>query len=409
MIWKRKSLSEINERIFTALNENVNYKNETIIGVPASHLDEQVFSQEVSFIRDAPFLSTLVQNPNHIGCHTMGKSENFFAGTQELETEVLAICAEEILHAQPDMYDGYVASGGTEANLQAIWIYRNYFLRTKNARLNEIALIFSEDSHYSMVKAANMFCLKMVRIPVNPDTRQIEEEVLSNTLENCKQNGVKYAIVVANMMTTMFGSVDDAALYSKALRGNGLEFCIHVDGAYGGFYYPIVHEETSLTFKNPDITSFTLDAHKMVQAPYGTGIFLIRKGWMHFAATPEASYVEGEDSTICGSRSGANAVAVWLIFAKYGKHGWFEKMSVLQKRADWLENQLKQLDIGYFRNPYSNILTLRAEGVPLEVAQKFGLVPDNHHAPSWYKIVIMDHVTIEKLEAFTEAVKPVLS
>ncbi len=25
--------------------------------------------------------------------------------------------------------DGYVASGGTEANIQAIWIYRNYFIK----------------------------------------------------------------------------------------------------------------------------------------------------------------------------------------------------------------------------------------------------------------------------------------
>ena len=32
-----------------------------------------------------------------------------------------------------------------------------------------------------------------------------------------------------------------------------------------------------------------------------------------------------------------------------------------------------------------------------ELANKYGLVPDNHHAPNWDKIVIMDHVTIEKL------------
>ena len=203
MIWKRKSIAEINDRIFTALNENVNYKNEAIIGVPASHLDEQVFSQEVSFIRDAPFLSTLVQNPNHIGCHTMGTSENFFSGTQELEREVIAICAEDILHAQPEMYDGYITSGGTEANLQAIWIYRNYFMRMKRAQLHEIALIFSEDSHYSMIKAANMFCLNMERIPVDSETREIKEEVLAETLDRIKENGVKHVIVVANMMTTL--------------------------------------------------------------------------------------------------------------------------------------------------------------------------------------------------------------
>ena len=28
-------------------------------------------------------------------------------------------------------FDGYVASGGTEANMQAIWVYRNFFVKEK--------------------------------------------------------------------------------------------------------------------------------------------------------------------------------------------------------------------------------------------------------------------------------------
>jgi hypothetical protein len=30
--------------------------------------------------------------------------------------------------AEPGSFDGYIASGGTEANIQALWIYRNYFM-----------------------------------------------------------------------------------------------------------------------------------------------------------------------------------------------------------------------------------------------------------------------------------------
>lgn len=71
----------------------------------------------------------MVDNPNHIGCHTMGESEPFFAGTQKLEKELIGIVAEDILLCKPGQYDGYVASGGTEANIQAIWIYRNLFKR----------------------------------------------------------------------------------------------------------------------------------------------------------------------------------------------------------------------------------------------------------------------------------------
>ena len=32
-----------------------------------------------------------------------------------------------------------------------------------------------------------------------------------------------------------------------------------------------------------------------------------------------------------------------------------------------------------------------------KVCEKYGLVPDNHHDPKWYKVVIMDHVEIERL------------
>jgi len=406
MIWKKKTQEAINHRVFGALSENINYSNQSIIGLPGSYLDDKVFSQEASFVHDAPYLSTLVQNPNHIGCHTDGASENFFSGTQELEREVIAICAEDILKAETASYDGYIASGGTEANLQAIWIYRNYFMREKKADLTQIAIVCSEDSHYSMAKGADMFQLLLCSIPVDTATRSIQPEVLDAHLAQLKSSGIHYVIVVANMMTTMFGSVDDCSMYVDSLMKNGLEFKMHVDAAYGGFYYPIINKKSELSFQNPAITSFTLDAHKIVQAPYGTGVFIIRKDWMKYATTKEASYVLGEDCTISGSRSGANAVAIWLIFAKYGFHGWFEKMHILQKRADWLSDRLMENNVSFFRNPFSNIITLNALGVPIELVQKYGLIPDNHHAPKWYKIVVMEHVTIDKLEDFLADFKP---
>jgi len=126
-VWQKKSKAEIQERVFKALNKNMNYDKEGILGVPASYLDTQVFNQDATFLDDAPYVSALVQNPNHIGCHTLGESESFFAGTQTIEKEVIDICAVDILKGEIGQHDGYIASGGTEANIQTIWIYRNYF------------------------------------------------------------------------------------------------------------------------------------------------------------------------------------------------------------------------------------------------------------------------------------------
>lgn len=396
--WKKKSQDEIKERIFGALDKNVNYHDQSIIGIPASYLDEQVFNKDAAFVKDAPYISTLLQNPNHIGCHTLGESESFFAGTQEIEKELIALCATDILKGTKDSIDGYVASGGTEANMQAIWIYRNYFMEQYKATHDEITILCSEDSHYSMDKASNVFAIDISKVAVENDTRKIREEQVLKTIRKAKETGKKYFITISNMMTTMFGSVDHVDVYTEALEKEKCTYCLHIDAAYGGFYYPFTTESNKLTFANPKITSFTLDAHKMAQAPYGTGIFLIRKDFMQYTNTREAKYVAGEDYTLIGSRSGANAVAVWMILMKNGPFGWHEKIFVLQKRADWMTEQLNKKGIKFYRHAKSNIITIRSEFIAKPIATKYGLVPDNHAEPNWYKIVLMEHVTIEKLK-----------
>jgi len=400
MIWKKRTKQEINDIVFDALNENGNYLEEDIIGLPASYLDSQVFSQDDAILKNAPFLTTLVRNPNHIGCHTLGDSEHFFSGTQKIEKEVIRICSESILKADENSCDGYVASGGTEANIQAIWIYRNFFQLKNQAKNNQIGIICGEDSHYSMMKASNLLNIPIFLVKRTNDEIVLQKEAIDNAIKEAKEEGVQHFICVLNMMTTMFGSVDSIATFVDLFDKHSVHYKIHIDGAYGGFYYPFSNKESEFSFQNPAISSFTLDAHKMAQAPYGTGIFLIRKGLMHYATTAEASYVEGSDCTLIGSRSGANAISIWMILSTYGPHGWMEKIFILQKRTDWLCEQLGKNNIPFYRNPNSNIVTLKKEIITQEIAHKFGLIPDNHNEPNWFKIVIMDHVTIEKLERF---------
>ncbi|MDB4107869.1 pyridoxal-dependent decarboxylase [Bacteroidia bacterium] len=394
--WKKLKQTEIQQHVFAALDQNVNYREQNILGIPASHLDDKVFSQDEAFLKNAPFISTMVQNPNHIGCHTLGHSEPFFAGTQQIEKDVIDICAVDILKAEPDTCDGYIASGGTEANIQAIWIYRNYYQTEMGAQNNEISIICSADSHYSMDKAANLLGIQIHKVALDTAVRSITAHTIKDAISTAKNNGAKYFIVVANMMTTMYGSVDDIDAYTAILAETNSPFKLHVDGAYGGFYFPFSTEHNKLNFANEHVSSVTLDAHKMAQAPYGTGIFLARKGLIAYANT-KAGYVEGEDYTLIGSRSGANAVAVWMILVTNGPFGWFEKVYILQKRTEWMCQKLKEHGLKYYRNAYANIITLHAEGVSPEVAHKYGLVPDKHANPSWYKIVIMEHVTLEKL------------
>jgi glutamate/tyrosine decarboxylase-like PLP-dependent enzyme len=404
--WKKIPQEDRKNRIHKALTENINFTEDIFLGYPVSKLDGKVFNEDAPFLKEAPTLQAYVANPNNIGCHTLGTSEHAFIGTQEIEREVLNVIAIDILKANEGEFDGYISPGGTEANIQALWIYRNFFMHNNNAKLDEIVILASEDTHYSVPKGANLLQLDWIKVPVTFETRKIDIDALAELVLKAKQNGKKYFIVVSNMGTTMFGSVDNPEDYIQVLEKQEVPFKIHVDGAYGGFLYPFSNQESVINFTNSKISSFTIDAHKMLQAPYGTGIFICRKGLIENVLTKEAEYIDGMDLTLCGSRSGANAVAVWMILFAYGPNGWFEKVSILQMRTQFFCKELDKLNIGYFRDPNMNIVTVHSEYITDAIAHKYGLIPQTHDVSNkWYKIVIMDHVEVEHLTTFIAELK----
>jgi len=212
LYWKKLTEKAKLERVEKALEKNVNFSYDSTLGYPASKLDGKVFNSDAPFLKNAPVLQTYVANPNHIGCHTLGTSEKAFKGTQEMEREVLNVLAVDIFKAKPNSFDGYIAPGGTEANIQAIWMFRNYFMNKLDAKLHEIVIIASEDTHYSIPKGANVLMLDLLKIPVDFENRQIDVFALETIILKAKNNGKKYFIVVSNMGTTMFGSVDNPEL-----------------------------------------------------------------------------------------------------------------------------------------------------------------------------------------------------
>jgi glutamate/tyrosine decarboxylase-like PLP-dependent enzyme len=393
MHWPKLTSQEVKQRIFEAIGRNLNYRSEYILGIPATFLDTEIFYDDAPFLKDAPFLSMLVANPNHIGCHTLNHDgEPIFKGTQELERELIRICAEEIFGANPDGCDGYVSSGGTEANIEALWIYRNYFMQEFDADPKQIVAVYSEDSHYSLPKATNLLGIRSLVFKVNEGSRDVDVADLEQKLIEEVRKGTKYFIVNVNLSTTMFGSVDDIETITNLLNLLGLQYKLHIDAAFGGFIYPFTNPDSRHNFKNPHVSSISVDGHKMLQAPYGTGIFMVRKNFMKYVCTGEASYVLGKDYTLCGSRSGANAACIWMILHIHGSVGWTVKMRQLLDKTSALCAALEEMGVVYYRNPYLNMVSIKSRFVSPALARKFMLVPDDHDHPEWYKIVMMPHV-----------------
>lgn len=407
--WKRLTKKEIDSHIIDALNQNINYYDSLKMGIPGSHLDQREFAADSKVLDGSTFLKTLINNPNHIGVHTdTDLSEPYFAGTQKLEAQVIKIISDDILKAQPDTVDGYVSSGGTEGNIQAIWVYRNLYNETfkLNMDYSSIAILCSEDAHYSMDKAANLLNIKQCKVAVEKDTRVINQEHLKKQLTLLKHQGIDKLILVVNMMTTMYGSVDSLDDYMDIIaQFASMTVKVHVDGAYGGFFLPFTHPDQPLTFEDERIDSFTLDAHKMLQAPYGTGIFVIRKGLLKYSLTDSAQYVAGMDCTLVGSRSGANAISIYKILMNYGPYDWAERMLALAQRTLRLKNQLEQWNVKMIHFDGSNIIAIHRDFVTTDLVLKYGLVPDNHNNPEWLKIVVMDHVKGDKIIQFLQDFK----
>ena len=410
MNWKKYTLDEINDRIQLAIDGNINFESNKVIGVPGTFLDEDIFHKNARFLKESPFLRTLIANPNHIGCHTLteNNSEPYFYGTQQIEREVIGICSEEIFKAEAKSCDGYIAPGGTEANIQAMWVYRNLFIEKYNARPDEIAVVYSKDSHYSMPKGANILSINTLEVEVHNSTRAINLNDLENQLNLALANGIKYFILIQNMATTMFGSIDDIESITAVFDQKQIIYRLHIDAAFGGFIVPFSDNDHGISFKNEKISSITLDAHKMLQTPYGTGVLLMRKNLLKHATTKEARYVKGGDVTLCGSRSGANAVALWMILSIHGSDGWKQHIKKLINLTSHLCRGLDSLGIHYYRNPSVNIVTIRAEYIPLTIAKKYGLVPnDTAGEVKWWKVVVMQHVQQSLLDELIEDLKEV--
>ncbi len=127
---------------------------------------------------------------------------------------------------------------------------------------------------------------------------------------------------------------------------------------------------------------------------------MCRKNLIHNTLTKEATYIENLDVTLSGSRSGSNAVAIWMVLASYGPYGWMEKINKLRNRTKWLCKQLNDMGIKYYKEDSMNIVTIEEQYVNKEIAEKYFLVPEVHNATNkWYKIVVMEHVELDILNS----------
>ncbi len=220
-----------------------------------------------------------------------------------LEKEAVANIAA--MFGWPSQYLGHLTSGGTMANLEALWIAGKLHPAKK--------IVASEQAHYTHGRITDV-----LQIPFGSIAADNCGRMDMQSLELALQDG-GVGTVVATLGTTGLGAIDPLADI-LALQEK-YPFRIHVDCAYGG-YFKIADNlggQGAAAFANIHrVDSIVVDPHKHGLQPYGCGCVLFRDpsvGAFYNHDSPYTYFTSdelhlGEISLEC-SRAGASAVALW--------------------------------------------------------------------------------------------------
>ena len=169
---------------------------------------------------------------------------------------------------------GLFTTGGSMATFNAIVCARERHL---GAEIRRGVLYTSDQAHHSVLKSAKLAGIMPDRVrPIASDDRfRMRLDRLSEAIAADRLAGLTPFAVVSSAGTTNTGAVDPLNEIQDLCAREGLWH--HVDGAYGAFFS--LDESLRETLRGlPRADSLTLDPHKGMFLPYGTGALLVRDG-----------------------------------------------------------------------------------------------------------------------------------
>lgn len=203
------------------------------------------------------------------------------------------LCDEVVGYGPRSM--GLLTSGGSLANFSAIVAARTRWL---DERLDLGVLYLSDQGHNSVAKAARLAGIPARGIRTVPTDGELrmDPEALAAQVRADRAAGLHPFCVVASAGTTNTGAVDPLDRLADLCAEQDLWF--HVDGAYGGFFL-LTEPGRRLLAGIHRADSVTLDPHKGLFMPYGTGALVVRDGeHLKAAHFSDAAYLQdlaGED------------------------------------------------------------------------------------------------------------------
>jgi tyrosine decarboxylase/aspartate 1-decarboxylase len=308
-----------------------------------------------------------------------------YPGTRDLEKEIIDAMSSML---QGRNLSGSIVSGGTEANITALWVARNITGKRK--------VLFPRSAHFSFQKACDLLALEGVVVGLTDDftidldevTRLVDDDVCA---------------IVGIAGSTELGQVDDIAGLATRLPDGCF---LHVDAAFGGFVLPFLrHSEVEVPvfdFSIPEVSTMTVDPHKMGMSTIPSGALLLReKEWMS-AIDKDAPYLStvGQTAALSGTRCSAAVAATYAAMRSLGEEGYIELVKGCVEVTGHALSRARALGLKPVVEPLMNILCLYVPEVNTvkDRLMKRGWQVSVSKNPESLRLVIMPHVAKEDVD-----------
>ncbi len=304
----------------------------------------------------------------------------------DLEDEVVRMLGEVAEIEDPA---GYVASGGTEANIQAVRMARNRCVtQTPN-------VVVPESAHFSFKKAADVLGVELRVTPLREDLRANVGAVE----RFCDEDTV---LVVGVAGSTEYGRVDPIPELAAVASEYGA--LMHVDAAWGGFVLPFADHEWS--FADASLDTMTIDPHKVGQAAIPAGGLLARDPALFDALAVDTPYLEStSQATLTGTRSGAGVASAHAAMTELWPDGYREEYERQQANAEWLADALDDAGLDVV-DPELPLVAAAIDDAAFEALRDRGWRL-SRTSDDELRVVCMPHVTREMLTSFAADVEAV--
>jgi glutamate/tyrosine decarboxylase-like PLP-dependent enzyme len=246
----------------------------------------------------------------------------------------------------PASAGGVFVQGGTIGNLSALVVARAE-ARKKQGNPERWVIACSEEAHSSIVSAANVMDVDVLKVAVDKNGR-LQGSAVAEAIDHLHATTkARVFAVVATSGTTNLGIIDDLKGVGKAAHDRGIWF--HVDGAYGlaALCAPSVRQ----MFDGVEAAdSFIVDPHKWLFAPYDACALVYRNPELAKQAhSQHASYLDTlkdenwspSDYAIHLTRR-TRGLPFWFSLAAHGTDAYAEAMEqtlrVAQQAADLVRN-----------------------------------------------------------------------